>query len=428
MSAQNTIQNYLTQSGIEIAPEGLVARIAASIIVLIISVIAYYIAKRFARSILPKIIIRTRTTWDDSLVKNNVFVRIAPIIPAVIIHYSIPIILNGYLTAENMAKNAVYIFIIIMVALVIDSLINALHDIYQTLRVSREIPLKSFCQVLKIILYFICIILLISILLGKSPIYLLSGLGAMTAVLLLVFKDAILGFVAGIQLISNKMLKHGDWIEMAKYGADGDVMDITLTTVKVSNWDRTITTIPTYALMTDSFKNWRGMQESGGRRIKRSIHIDMGTIKFCTVEMIERFERIEHIKDYIAQKKEELKNYNSQLGNMAQEKINCRQLTNIGVFRAYVQAYLKSHPMVNQNMTFLIRQLEPTQYGLPIQIYVFCKDKAWANYEAIQSDIFDHLLTIVPEFDLRIYQSPSGQDLGNLIENEISGGIETAAA
>jgi miniconductance mechanosensitive channel len=217
--------------------------------------------------------------------------------------------------------------------------------------------------------------------------------------------------VSDIQLISNRMLKTGDWIEMPKYEADGDVIDITLTTVKVRNWDKTITTIPTYALINDSFKNWRGMQESQGRRIKRAIHIDMCSIRFCTLQMLERFAKIRFIADYIQRKNQEITRYNSERGIQAQDAANARRLTNIGTFRAYVHAYLQNHPMINTDMTFIVRQLAPTPYGLPLEIYVFCKDKAWANYEAIQSDIFDHLLAIAGEFDLKVYQYPSGSDI-----------------
>jgi miniconductance mechanosensitive channel len=308
-------------------------------------------------------------------------------------------------------RSGLSIYFIIIAILVINGLINCLHEIYLTYPISKEIPLTSFIQVLKIVIYFGGVILCIGIIFNKSPLILFSGLGAMTAVLLLVFKDPILGFVAGIQLISNKMLKHGDWIEMPKYGADGDVFDITLTTVKVRNWDKTITTIPTHALITDSYKNWRGMQESGGRRIKRAILIDIGTIRFCDEEMVERFRKIRYISRYIEDKKKELSDYNAALGLSDEDLINSRRLTNIGTFRAYVIAYLRNHPMINQEMTFLVRQLAPGEFGLPLEIYVFSMDKAWANYEAIQADIFDHLLAILPEFDLRVFQRPSGMDL-----------------
>ncbi|MEC4678590.1 MAG: mechanosensitive ion channel domain-containing protein, partial [Nitrospirota bacterium] len=253
-------------------------------------------------------------------------------------------------------------------------------------------------------------ILIISALLDETPFYLLSGLGALTAVFMLIFKDAILGFVAGIQLTANKMVTHGDWIEMPKYGADGDVLEVSLTTVKIQNWDKTITTIPTYALISESFKNWRGMSESGGRRIKRAITIDMSTIQFCSDEMIEKFSKIRPIKVYIETKMKELTEYNTIHDLDDANIVNRRRLSNIGTFRAYVVAYLENHPKIHQDMTFLVRQLAPGEHGLPIEIYVFCNDTAWARYEAIQADIFDHLLAAVPEFGLKVFQNPSGND------------------
>jgi miniconductance mechanosensitive channel len=223
-----------------------------------------------------------------------------------------------------------------------------------------------------------------------------------------------LGFVAGIQLISNKMLKQGDWIEMPKYGADGDVMDITLSTVKVRNFDKTITTIPTYSLIADSFKNWRGMKESGGRRIKRAVHIDINSIRFCNQDMLDRFTQNNYISDYIKKKNQEISEHNAKLTTSGAVPLTSRRLTNIGTFRAYILAYLRNHPMINQKMTFLVRQLAPTENGLPLEIYVFCKDNTWAVYEEVQADIFDHLLAVAPEFDLRVYQLPSGRDIQTL--------------
>ena len=236
-----------------------------------------------------------------------------------------------------------------------------------------------------------------------------------TAVLLLIFKDAILGFVAGIQLSANNMIHIGDWIDMPKYGADGDVIDITLTTVKVQNWDKTISTIPAYSLISDSFKNWRGMSESGGRRIKRSINIDMNTICFCDEQMIEKYRHIQYIADYIDAKKREIDEHNIAANVDDSELVNGRRMTNIGTFRAYVIAYLKNHPKINRDMTFLVRQLQPNENGLPIEIYVFSSDKVWANYEAIQADIFDHILAAVPNFGLRVFQNPTGSDFNRLL-------------
>ena len=411
MSLSELVQSWLSNYNIGAESSGVLSRIILAVAVLLISFIAFYISRRIVDGVIHLIFKRTRFTWDDHLKENKLFMRLTLIVPALIIHMFIPLVLDGYPQAAAVAEGAVNIYFICVALLVMDALINALHAIYQTFRVSQEIPLKGFAQVLKIALICTGLIMVISILLDRSPVYLLSGLGAMTAVLMLIFKDPILGFVAGIQLISNRMLKHGDWIEMPKYGADGDVIDITLTTVKVRNWDKTITTIPTYALINDSFKNWRGMQESNGRRIKRAIYIDMNTIKFCSAQMLQRFAGIRYIADYMQRKNKELEQYNAERGIESQDATNARRLTNIGTFRAYICTYLQNHPMINTDMTFIVRQLAPTEYGLPLEIYVFCKDKAWANYEAIQSDIFDHLLAIAGEFDLKVYQYPSGTDI-----------------
>ncbi len=303
---------------------------------------------------------------------------------------------------------------IVMGILALDAFLNGSLAIYETYEISNKIPIKGFIQVFKIIIYFTSGVFIIAILLDKTPVYLFSSLGALTAVLMFIFKDAILGFVAGIQLTANQMVANGDWIEMPKYGADGDIIEIALTTVKVQNWDKTITTIPTYALITESFKNWRGMSESGGRRIKRSISLDMNTIQFCTEEMLDRFSKIQYISSYIEKQKIELKTYNQAEQVDHSSLVNGRRMTNVGTFRAYVEAYLKNHPKINHEMTFLVRQLAPSEHGLPIEIYVFSKDKAWANYESIQADIFDHILAVIPEFDLQVFQDPSGRDFNKL--------------
>ena len=334
----------------------------------------------------------------------------AHLAPAIVIYVLTPIALQGLDPAIAIIRAALLIYMIIILMLVLDSLLNTFEDVYQNYRASKEVPIKGFIQVLKLALYFVAAIFVISILLNKTPVYLLSGIGALAAVMMLVFRDSILGFVAGIQLAANKMVSVGDWIEMPKYGADGDVLEVALTTVKVQNWDKTITTIPTYALISESFRNWRGMSESGGRRIKRSVNIDMSSIRFCDTEMLERFGKIQYISEYIETKKSELKEFNQATKVDNASLVNGRRMTNVGTFRAYVKAYLQNHPMINQDMTFLIRQLPPTEHGLPIEIYVFSKDQVWANFEAIQADIFDHVLAVVPEFDLHVYQNPTGAD------------------
>jgi Small-conductance mechanosensitive channel len=298
--------------------------------------------------------------------------------------------------------------------LTLEALLNSLVFIYESSSISKEISITPFVQVIKLLLYFVTAILILSILLQKTPLYLLSGLGALTAVLLFVFKDILMGLVAGIQLIANKMVAPGDWIEMQKYGADGDVLEITLTTVKVKNFDNTITTIPTYALINESFKNWRNMNLSGGRRIKRFVNIDISSIKFCSLEMLERFKKIQLISNTINDRQLEILEYNKLHHIDESILVNGRRLTNIGVFRSYVEAYLMQHPMIHQQMTFIVRQLSSGEKGLPIEIYVFCKETNWIAYESVQADIFDHILAVVPEFDLQVFQEPSGTDFHQL--------------
>lgn len=402
--------NFLVNQGVNPATANLLAIGILTVLAIVLSIIANFVAKRLILKGLAHIIVRTETKWDDIFLKRKVFDKLSHLAPAVVLYIMMPLALEGYDRLIAFATGVVFVYMIIIGVLVIDSFLNAVHDIYLTMEVSKEIPIKSFIQILKVVIYFVAIIFIISTILNKTPLYFFSGLGALTAVLLLIFKDAILGFVAGIQLAANKMVSHGDWIEMPKYGADGDVLEVALTTVKVQNWDKTVTTIPTYALISESFKNWRGMQLSGGRRIKRSVYIDINTIKFCTEEMIERFSKIRYIAEYMEKKKKELAEYNAAHQLDDSVPTNKRQLTNVGTFRAYVVSYLRNHPMINQEMTFLIRQLALAEHGLPIEIYVFCKDKVWAHYEAIQSDIFDHILSIVPEFDLKVFQNPAGSD------------------
>ena len=402
--------NFLVNQGVNPATANLLAIGILTVLAIVLSIIANFVAKRLILKGLAHIIVRTETKWDDIFLERKVFDKLSHLAPAVVLYIMMPLALEGYDRLIAFATGVVFVYMIIIGVLVIDSFLNAVHDIYLTMEVSKEIPIKSFIQIVKVVIYFAAIIFIISAILNKTPLYFFSGLGALTAVLLLIFKDAILGFVAGIQLAANKMVSHGDWIEMPKYGADGDVLEVALTTVKVQNWDKTVTTIPTYALISESFKNWRGMQLSGGRRIKRSVYIDINTIKFCTEEMIERFSKIRYIAEYMEKKKKELAEYNAAHQLDDSVPTNKRQLTNVGTFRAYVISYLRNHPMINQEMTFLVRQLALAEHGLPIEIYVFCKDKVWAHYEAIQSDIFDHILSIVPEFDLKVFQNPAGSD------------------
>ena len=319
-------------------------------------------------------------------------------------------VFRDYPVLEEVIERASLIYIVIVVILSIDSFINALHEIYLSMPVSEGRPIKGYIQVVKIIIYFIGIILMIAIIARESPKTLLTGLGAMAAVMMLVFKDTILGFVASIQLSANKMVRPGDWIEMPSHNADGDVIDITLNTVKVQNWDKTITTIPTYALVSESFRNWKGMELSGGRRIKRSINIDMNTVRFVDSEMAQKLKKIHLLEEYIDIRLEEIRKYNEDNQVDDTVLVNGRRMTNLGTFRIYVEQYLKNHPRIHQGLTMLVRHLQPTETGLPIEIYVFSNDQAWGNYESIQADIFDHILAVIPEFGLRVFQAPTGRD------------------
>ena len=410
----NILQQILLEWGLgeDFAATG--ARTSVSILVALAALIAHRLARGPVLRTINSLIRRTNTHWDDALIERGVLHRLAHLVPGLVIYRLAPLALVGHARLQEMVDTGVLVYLVLTSMLVIDALMSTTVDIYRSTETSREISIKGLIQFLKVILYFLCGVFVVSVLLGKSPFYLLSGLTALTAVLLLIFRDAILGLVAGIQLSVNRMVARGDWIEMPKYGADGDVLDVTLTTVKVQNWDKTITTIPTYSLISESFKIWRGMQDSGGRRIKRSVYIDISTVKFLDEEMIERFGKIQYITDHIERKKQELAEYNELNQVDLSHLANGRRMTNVGTFRAYVEAYLKNHPQISQEMTFLVRQLAPTPKGLPIEIYVFCKDKVWANYEAIQGDIFDHILAIIPVFDLQAFQEPAGKDFRGL--------------
>ncbi len=402
--------NWLMRVGLAEGAALVIGRILAVALTIVAAYLANLIAKRLLLRAIKKLVRRTKTVWDDMLVNRGVFNRLSHLAPALVVYALAAFVAQGYPTAIAVIQRAAMVYTIIVGLLVLDALLNSLVDIYRTFEMARRRPIRGFVQAAKIVLYAIVGIIVVSTIMGKSPNLLLGGLGAMTAVIMLIFKDSILGLVAGIQLSTNQMLHIGDWIEMPKYGADGDVIDLTLTTVKVQNWDKTITTIPTYALISDYFKNWRGMSESGGRRIKRSINIDMASVRFCTAEMLERFKKITYITEYVETKLDEIGAQNREAGIDESDLINGRHLTNLGTFRAYVVAYLRSHRQVHQGMTFLVRHLQPAETGLPIEIYVFSSDKVWANYEAIQADIFDHILAVIPEFELRVFQNPTGAD------------------
>ncbi len=421
-------------SGLEMLAKPLSAFVCI-VIIITTAWLAHFLTRQIFLSIVGRIAMRTKTTWDDILVKNKVFSGLAHLVPAFILYYTADFaspVLHQQLSEIDPARlealahdhyfelagfllKIARIYFTLIIVFVSNSILNSAFEIYNTLDIAHHRPIKGYVQLLKIFVYFMAGILIIAVLLGKDPTVLLAGLGAIAAVLMLVFKDTILGFVASIQLSANDMVKIGDWVEMRSHGADGTVIDITLNTVKVQNWDKTISTIPTYALVAESFNNWKGMEESGGRRIKRAVSIDMGTIKFCDEAMLGRFEKFDLIRDYVKKKEAEIREFNKSRNIADEDRISGRRQTNVGIFRKYLEVYLHQHPMINQEMTFLVRQLHPNEKGLPIEIYVFCKDKAWANYESIQADIFDHIFAVIPEFELKVFQEPSGTDISSAI-------------
>ena len=408
------ITNIIIKWGINESFALFLGWVAISVSILLLSIIANYIAKKILLMGVTRVIKRTKTNWDDALLENKVFTRLSHIAPALVIYFTSTVFSVGL---KDYIQRFSTIYMILTGLLVISAFFNALIDIYRNFESSKQKPIKGYIQVAKIIIYVFVSIYAVGIILNQSVLPILGGLGAMTAVILLVFKDSILGLVASIQLSGNDMVRIGDWIEMPKYNADGDVIDISLNTIKVQNWDNTISYIPAYALISDSYKNWRGMSESGGRRIKRSLSIDMNTIKFATKQMIEKWEKFQVLNDYLKKKSKEIDKYNKEMNIDSSQLINGRNITNLGTFRAYLVEYLKNHPKINKEMTFLIRHLQPTEKGIPIEIYVFSSDKVWANYEAIQADIFDHILAVIPEFELQVFQNPSGNDIYKLIKN-----------
>jgi miniconductance mechanosensitive channel len=407
------IKSWLSQLGVSSDNDDLLIVFIYFAGAVIIAMISYHIAKYILINVLSRISKKTQTDWDDILVEKHFFRRLANLIPAGILLAFIPDIFTDYPWWISFMSNLINIFIIFTILLTIDALLNAFTDIYKDFEIAKTKPIKGYVQIIKILVYFLGTIFIVSTLIGRSAGTLLTGLGAITAILLFVFRDPILGFIGSIQLSANDMVRPDDWIVVEKHGADGVVIDMNLTSVKVQNWDMTITNIPTYTLVSDSFINWRGMQESGGRRVMRSVNIDMKSIAFSTPEMIEKFSRIRLLKEYIEEKENDIATFNKKHNINTSEIVNMRRQTNIGVFRKYLLEYLKHHPDVNQDMIIQVRQLAPTEKGLPMEIYCFSAKQAWVEYEKVQSEIFDHILTVIPEFGLKVFQNPSGEDFKN---------------
>ena len=421
LSLLNELKAWMEGLGLSDQFANLLTVVLILLLVILIAYLADYITKNVLIVSIKRIVRKSKTQWDDVLLQRKVLQRISHLAPALVIYFVVNVLLVDFPQVTSVIIQGIYIYVILIILLTLDALLSSAHDIYQTLPISRERPIKGYIQVTKIVIHAIGGILILSKLLGTTPTGILASLGALAAVLILVFRDTILGFVSSIQLSANKMLKPGDWISMPSRNADGTVIDITVNTVKVRNWDKTISTIPTYALINESFQNWKGMQESKGRRIARALHVDIKSIAFCTEEMLERFKKFRLIREYIITKQAEIEQFNKAQGITDEDTVSRRRLTNVGVFRKYIQTYLENHPKIHPNQDpyiIMVRHLQPTERGLPIQIYCFSKEVEWKRYELVQADIFDHILAVVSEFELRVFQNPSGDDFRSLTSRQ----------
>jgi miniconductance mechanosensitive channel len=373
-----------------------------------------WVAKGVILRVVRRIVRHTASPWDDVLLHAGVFTRLSHLAPALALTTFKSRFFARQETWLEVMRVGINVYLAVIALMVVAAVLDSIVEIYDMKAGARRVSIKGFMEGAQLAIYLSGGVFILSVVLGRSPRYFLSGLGAITAVLLLVFRDALLGLAAGIQISVNHMVQVGDWIELPKYGADGDVIEVGLTTTKVRNWDHTITTIPTHALTSEPLKNWRGMQESGGRRIQRAIYLDMASFRFVDDQLMSKLSTFSRLRPYLEQKLRELDDYNQREGEDMSVLVNGRRLSNIGCFRAYVTEYLRAHPQINQDMDFFVRQRQPSDKGLPLEIYVFSSETRWAAYESIQSDIFDHLLTVVPEFGLRVFQSPTGHDFRRL--------------
>lgn len=410
---QQQITRWLEQFGLEFG--GVMSLLMVLGLIVLISVVIHLVLHRVVLAALQRRGQQSQRVWQQAITQYKLFQRVALLLQGVIISIQTTLWLQSGSQTQAVIVTAAQVWILAFTLLSLFSLLDTLLALLRQSPISNQLPLRGIFQGLKLVAAILIGIMIVSLLMGKSPLLLLSGLGAMTAVLMLVFKDPILGLVAGIQLSANDMLKIGDWLEMPKYGADGAVTDIGLTTVKVRNWDNTVTTIPTYALISDSFKNWRSMSESGGRRIKRSLNIDTGSVHFLSEEEQRRLQRNPLLHSYLNVKTQELSQHNQEIAVDLASPLNGRRLTNLGTLRAYLEAYLRAHPRIHQSMTLMVRQLAPTPEGLPLEIYAFTNTTVWAEYESIQADIFDHILAVIDEFGLRVHQTPTGNDMRGML-------------
>jgi miniconductance mechanosensitive channel len=394
-------------------PESLVAITALGIDLAILGVIAFLadlVGKQVILRVIRKAVSSSETDFDDVLFDNRVFDALVHIVPALVVQAGAPIVFDDFPEVLPWISRVVYLYIIASVVWFVSTLLDATHDFALRSEFFKDKPILSYVQVGKLVTYIMASILAFSVLFDKSPLVVLSAFGAVAAVLLFVFKDTIMGLVASIQISTNDMLRVGDWVTMEKYSADGEVMRITLNTITIQNFDKTISHVPSYAFVSDSFKNWRGMAESGGRRIKRSMLINVSTVRFCDQEMLERFSKFQLLDGYIESRSREIAQYNEDSKADKTYPINGRHMTNLGVFRKYIEQFLLGNPNIRKDMALVVRQLDPTEFGIPLEIYCFSNTTVMNDYENIQSDVFDHLLASASLFDLQIYQRPSGYD------------------
>lgn len=409
-------ESVLSDAGIAAEWISIVRLLIGLVVLILLSMTIYALTKKFIVKILHTFFRKTAVKWDDILADHETFNNLAHFIPAVIIRMATPYLFSDYQTLQPFMIKLADIYVLIAATLIAISFLKAVEYMLSQSQAFVNKPLASYFQLLRIVLYIAIFIIILSVIIGKSPMYFLTAFGAMTAIILLIFKDTILGLVASVQISTNDVVRVGDWVEMPKFNADGDVIAINLNTIKVRNWDKTITAIPTFYFITDSFKNWRGMQESGGRRIKRAILFNVHTIKFVDPDTRERFKKYTLITDFVNDRQKEIEKHNEEDGIDISQLINGRRMTNIGIFRRYVEHYLKQHKGIQQDMTMLVRQLSADDRGLPIEIYCFTNTTSWLEYENIQSDIFDHLFAAASWFDLELYQQPAGSDIAMAIE------------
>lgn len=413
---QEWIYNLLMRWGLSVETAQVVDNLVLFVGIVLVGFLLDYVCRNIVLVLFHRLAVRTKTELDDMVMERKIVHKVMRFVPAVFVYIALPYAFPAvdYPVLLPLLQKLFMIYMIAIALRFFVALLNLGNDIYNLKQTGRSI--KGLIQVFQVIIIFLGVIIIIGLLIDKSPTKLIAGLGASAAILSLVFKDSLMGFIAGVQLTAQDMLRTGDWITMAKYGVDGVVTDVTLNAVKVRNFDNTTVTIPPYALVSDSFQNWRGMSESPGRRVKRSINIDMSSVKFCTPEMLARFRKIALLTDYIDSKERELHDYNESHGVDDSITVNGRRQTNLGVFRAYIERYLRNHPLVSKELSCMVRHLQPTEKGIPVELYLFLTEKRWVQYEGIQADIFDHLLAVIPEFELSAFQAVSGADLRGLKE------------